>query len=443
MTEQETVSGDDDSVVIATPGVEPQGQLGPEPWLTAPETLAVFEALGAGGEPPRFVGGCVRNALAHHPVTDIDVATPEPPDRVMAFCADAGLRVIPTGLQHGTVTVVASNVRFEVTTLRRDVETDGRHATVAFTDDWVADAKRRDFTMNALSATLDGAVYDPFGGIADLAKGMVRFIGRPEQRIAEDRLRVLRYFRFYAQFGAPPIDRASLDACRAAVGDLGNLSRERVRDEVMKLLAVPDPSIALKLMDGAGVWTAVMPTPARIGRLRTLAWLEDRGAVAVGVETDPLRRLAAVGVKTPAEAEAVAGSLKLSNAQTDRLAAMVSNAPPDPGSGIGAIEAALYRDGASAISDRALLAWAEERDSDGWDAAKRTPAWLALVEHVQTWEKPNFPIRGRDALAQGAAPGPLIGRSVRIVEDWWVEQGFRPDRDACLMKLAEIVATIK
>jgi poly(A) polymerase len=436
------VQSDDGAITAVHPGAEPQGQLGPEPWLTAPETKAVFKALEAGGKPARFVGGCVRNALAHRPVSDIDIATPEPPERVMQLCRDAGLRVIPTGLDHGTVTVLAAEARFEVTTLRIDVDTDGRHATVAFTDDWLEDAKRRDFTINALSATRSGAVYDPFGGIADLAKGMVRFIGRADDRIAEDRLRVLRFFRFYAQFGAPPIDRAALDACRAAAGDLGGLARERIRDELMKLLATRDPSTAVQLMEGTGVWQALFPCKAHIGRLRTLAWLEDRGAVAEGVEPDSMRRLAAVSVRSVEDAEAMAASLKLSNARTDRLIAMAAAPPPDPEAGDAAIEADLYRFGALAIDDRAVLAWADEREADGWNAAKRTGAWLKLIEKTQAWTPPEFPVQGRDVLVRGVKPGPLIGRSLRRVEDWWIEQRFQPGREACLEKLDAVIADL-
>ena len=208
----------------------PMGQLPPQPWLDTVDTRAVIDALEKDGTRVRFIGGCVRDAIAHRPVQDIDIATPDPPETVIALLEGAGIRAIPTGLDHGTVTAVSGGASFEVTTLRKDVATDGRHATVEFTDDWLEDAKRRDFTINAMSATPDGDVFDPFDGISDLAHGRVRFIGLARDRIAEDYLRILRFFRFHGSYGRPPVDKDALAACRAHADGLSELSGERIRD---------------------------------------------------------------------------------------------------------------------------------------------------------------------------------------------------------------------
>jgi len=250
--------------------LEPQGDLGPQPWMAAASTKALMEALAANGSEPRFVGGCVRDALAKREVKDVDVATPETPDAVLKLLERAAIKAVPTGIEHGTVTAVFPDRSFEVTTLRRDEETDGRHAKVAFTDDWVADAERRDFTINAMSATTDGAVYDYNQGIADLAHGRVRFIGRAETRIDEDYLRILRFFRFQGGYGKPPLSRDALAACRSRAPKLAELSGERVRSEMLKILLVPDPADILVHMQGAGALAVVLPEMAGVASLRML-----------------------------------------------------------------------------------------------------------------------------------------------------------------------------
>ncbi|MGE4220379.1 MAG: CCA tRNA nucleotidyltransferase, partial [Alphaproteobacteria bacterium] len=274
------------------------GRIEPQPWMTEPATQRVMRALAEGGAGARFVGGCVRDALLGRPIRDIDIATDGSPERVTAILAAAGIKVVPTGFAHGTVTAVVDHRGFEITTLRVDVETFGRHARVAFTDDWVADAARRDFTFNAMSLETDGTLHDPFGGEADLRARRVRFVGAARQRIEEDVLRLLRYFRFHAHYGAPPPDAEALDACRAMAPRLPDLSAERVAAELMKLLAAPDPVPVLRLMRAEGVLARVLDEARDLARLARM--------VRIDAAADPLRRLAALLPSDPAGALAVA-----------------------------------------------------------------------------------------------------------------------------------------
>ncbi|MFQ5959208.1 MAG: CCA tRNA nucleotidyltransferase, partial [Alphaproteobacteria bacterium] len=250
--------------------VEPAGTIEPQRWMTVRATRAVVDALRAQGAEVRFVGGCVRDAVAGRKVTDVDIATPDPPETVIRLLEAAGIRVVPTGIKHGTVTAVVARRPFEITTLRRDVETYGRHAKVAFTDDWTADAARRDFTINALFCAPDGTLYDPFGGLDDLRAGRVRFVGDAVQRIREDVLRLLRFFRFYAHYGRPPPDAEALAACRAMALALPSLSGERVCAELLRLLAADDPAAVLELMIEADVLEFVLPEVAGVGALAEL-----------------------------------------------------------------------------------------------------------------------------------------------------------------------------
>ena len=296
-------------------------RLDPQPWMTAPDTAAVLKALTKGGKEARFVGGCVRDALLGRKITDIDLATPEPPERVMKLLAEARITVVPTGLKHGTITAVVNKHPFEITTLRRDVETFGRHARVEYTDDWEADAARRDFTMNALFCAPDGTLYDAFGGIADLHARRVRFVGEAEARIREDVLRLLRYFRFYAHYGAPPPDQAALAACRSLAHLLPTLSGERVCQETMKLLRAADPAPVFALMRDQGVLEHFLPEATRIDRLAALVTIEGAVPAALLERADAVRRLGALVGDSVEAARAVASRLKFSNADRERLVA--------------------------------------------------------------------------------------------------------------------------
>jgi poly(A) polymerase len=398
----------------------------PDPaWLAEPGTRQVFAALGAGGAEIRFVGGCVRDALIGRPVLDVDIATPDAPEIVMRKLAAAGLRALPTGIAHGTVTALADGRRFEVTTLRRDVETDGRHARVAFTDDWRADAARRDFTMNAMSAGADGLVHDYFGGRDDLAAGRVRFVGDPRARIAEDHLRLLRFWRFHAHYGRGAPAAAERAACREAAPQLALLSGERIRDELAKLLKAPDPTPSVASMAEDGLFAGLTGGTVAVDALAALVALEP---VA---DRDPWRRLAALlpAGRAAETAARVAARLRLSRAQRERLAAALAAAPFADRA---ALRAALYRDGVAAVRDRALLATAR-------GAADGAAAAAALAE-ADAWRAPVFPLGGADILAAGVAPGPEVGRLRGEVEAWWVARDFAPDRAACLARLDAIMA---
>ena len=379
----------------------------PPDFLTDPALLAVLGALPGA----RLVGGCVRDALAGRRVADVDLATPDPPERVARRLEAAGLRAVPTGLEHGTLTAVSGGHGFEVTTLRRDVETDGRHATVAWTADWREDAARRDFTMNAMSMLPDGVVHDYFGGLDDLRAGRVRFVGEAAARIAEDTLRVLRFFRFHARYGRGAPDPAALAALRDGAVGLGRLSPERVWSELKRILATPDPAEAVALMAELGVLAAALPEgadPARLARL-----------VTAGAPADPMLRLAALLDGDPA---ALAARLRLS--VEERTALLGLRTPPAPS--VAMDDAALRR----------LLA-------DTAPALLTGRAWLtgvgeALAPQIAALGRPVFPLEGRDALALGVAPGPAVGALLRRVRAWWMTGGCVADADACRAELARL-----
>ncbi len=383
----------------------PACRLEPPPaWLAEPALRAVLAALRGA----RVVGGAVRDTLAGLAVADIDLATPATPDAVTDALVRAGLRAIPTGLAHGTITALSHGRAFEVTTLRRDVATDGRHAVVAFTDDWRADAARRDFTLNALSLTADGAVFDYFGGIADLRAGRVRFVGAPAQRLAEDWLRALRFFRFYARFGHIAPDRATLAALRDAAPRLHRLSAERVWSELKRLLGTANPAAALALMAETGVLAAILPEGASLDRLDPL--------LARGAPAEPLLRLAAL---LPEQAPSPAPRLRFSRIEAETLAALrtapVPPATPDP-----------------ALLLPLLAEWpADILIGRAWLANRPAAVRAALASLA----RPEFPLRGADALAAGWQPGEKLGAALARVRAWWLAQGCAPDRAACLKQL--------
>ncbi len=391
----------------------------PPAWMRTRSCRAVMRALMAEGHVARFVGGCVRDTIAGRPVHDVDIATTSPPRVNVRLLGAAGIKVVPTGLGHGTVTAVSRGTPYEVTTLRVDVETFGRHARVAYTEDWRADATRRDFTMNALYADGRGRVFDWFGGIEDLAAGRVRFVGEADLRIAEDRLRVLRYFRFHACYGRGRADGRALIACRRAAGTLGELSGERIRQELLKLLAAARPAPALRLMIRLGLLGEVIAAPIDLEALARLRRLEPD-------PPDPLLRLAALmrgqGAATGAR---VAARLRLSSRQRDRLLALL--APENAISaraGVAETRRLAHRLGPELALDLARLAGAGRAAR----VASETPP-------------PPFPLRGRDIRVLGLASGPAIGELLAEIEAWWIDDDFRPDRRACLSRLREIVTS--
>ncbi|QXQ07996.1 CCA tRNA nucleotidyltransferase [Sphingosinicellaceae bacterium] len=373
-----------------------------QPWLSAPATRAVVAALGSGNA--RIVGGAVRDALLGLPVQDVDIATPLAPGEVIKRLTAARLKAVPTGIAHGTITAVALGHTFEVTTLRRDVATDGRHATVAFSTEWREDAARRDFTINALYADPDTReISDWFGGLGDLEARRVRFIGDPETRIAEDHLRILRFFRFHARFGRGEPDAEGLAACTAHANDLLALSRERIRDEVSKLLAVVDPVPVVGTMLRAGILAPVLSEIADLDRLQRLIATE----AGQGAPVSWLRRLAALLPADPIVLEDIAIRLRLSNVDRRRLVAMAAPAGPD-------VLAEAYWDGIDAARDRRLLA--------GADADPRLAGWA----------RPKLPASGRALIARGLTPGPEVSHKLGWFERQWVAAGFPAEFDDLL-----------
>jgi poly(A) polymerase len=426
---------------VLLPADQPVGLISPQPWLTAPQTRRVMTALNAGGRQARFVGGCVRDGILNRPVRDVDIATPDDPAQVMRLLEQAGIKAIPSGIEHGTVTAVVDGQHFEITTLRRDEKTDGRHAVVAFTDDWHEDASRRDFTINSMSADIDGNVWDPFDGLADLGIGAVRFIGNPEQRIEEDVLRLLRFFRFHAHYGRGPLDDHGMAACRKLAGRLVELSAERVAAEVLRLLEAPDPVPVLLVMRAEGILAPILPELQAMDWLKLLVWLETRAMVRPGVGPDPIRRLAGL---LPGDADAaahVAGRLRLSNQQVDRIAA-IAGLWPQIGQGMEpkAARKMLRRWGAERFTDGVLVSWADQRRLSIHPNSSDTSLWMGLIDLAQDWQGVTFPLRGQDALDMGLKPGPRLGTMLAQVEAWWEENDYGPDREACLARLRELIA---
>ena len=408
--------------------------LGLQPWMTAPATRAVIEALEARGGRgcARFVGGCVRDSLTDRPVDDIDIATTLTPDETTLALEAAGLRVAPTGVEHGTVTAISDRRPFEITTLRRDVSTDGRRAVVAFTTDWNEDARRRDFRLNALYADPDGRLFDPTGhGVEDAGAGRIVFVGDPMVRIREDYLRILRFFRFYAWFGRGEPDAAALAACRALKGMLAGRSAERTQKEILKLLAAQDPRAALQLMSTSGVLSALLPFVKGTARLDGLVEIE----LGVLRENDPELRLAALIPQEKAVAEQAAERLRLSNAQRDRLVAAVGQEPVvTPWMSPRQVRRAVYRLGARTFRDRIKLAWAQVGDN-----TRKAALWRGVLTLAEAWESPDFLVTGEDAIGAGAPEGPLVGQVLREVEDWWIDEDFPADRELALDRLRAVV----
>jgi poly(A) polymerase/tRNA nucleotidyltransferase (CCA-adding enzyme) len=403
----------------------PHARLVPPPeFLSWPASRAVLAALPGA----RAVGGCVRDALAGRAVSDVDVAAPLPPEAIAERLRAAGLKVFETGLVHGTVTAVLGRQSVEVTSLRRDIATDGRHATVEWTTDWRADAARRDFTINAMSLSASGDLWDYFGGREDLARGVVRFVGDPATRLAEDYLRALRFFRFHARYGRGEPDRAAVAAIRAAVPGLARLSAERVWMELKRLLEAPDPCDALDLMAETGVLGAVLPEAVEGGGAPRLPAL--RRAIAAGLPPDPVLRLAVlVGEGPPRRIGTLAARLRMSGEERDRLARLLvegSEAPPAPGLDDDDLRRLLARRGADA-GDALWLAEAQ----DGRDRAADRARAAAMPP-------PAFPLTGADVLALGIPEGPRVGALIRAVRERWLTGGCTADRETCLAWLRQL-----
>ncbi len=413
--------------------MKPARRIEPTEWMRAAPTRAVVDALRADGQEIRFVGGCVRDSLLapadDRGDRDIDIATPDRPLQVIALLEKAGINNIPTGLAHGTITAVVERRHFEITTLRVDVQTDGRHADVAFTDNWQEDAARRDFTMNALFCTPEGEIYDPWDGIEDLQAGRVRFVGDAERRIEEDHLRLLRFFRFHAWYGKGAPDSDGLAATAAWAKSLRKLSGERIRNEMLKLLAAPDPVPVIEIMADNGVLAEVAPGASDTDILRGLLAIEAEG------EADPLRRLAALMRRSGngAAVRKLAQRWRLSNREHERLAALLS--PPGH---IGAtlqpraLRRELYTHGPERMIDWLVLAWSEQA-GDG-------KSFRSMIAAAREWRPAALPVKGADALALGISAGPEVGEILEAVETWWINEDFTPTRAECLEKMRAFAA---
>jgi poly(A) polymerase len=394
-------------------------------WMTAPETLQVMAALGEA----RFVGGAVRNALLGVPVMDIDIAVPMPPSETLAHLTNHGIKVIATGLDHGTVTAIAGTHAFEITSLRRDVETDGRHAVIAFTDDWAEDAARRDFTINALYAEADGQIHDYATGVEDLIAGKVRFMGDAATRIAEDYLRVLRLFRFHAWYGKGDIDAEGLRAAAAAKDKLKTLSAERIAKEMLRLLEAGNPAPVLRVMAATGILSELLPGALQLPRLERLAEIDADNRYA----RDPVLRLAALLPDDSDNAHAAADALKLSNADRTRLEQALNGERIKAQLSAKGARRLLYKIGVSRFRDKVFLAWAGSR--------RTAPAlqWRMLLDMADNWQRPRFPLTGMDVMQAGVEQGPDVGRLLARVEDWWIGTDFAADEGALRGKLAEVL----
>jgi poly(A) polymerase len=399
-------------------------RLAPQPWMTSAAARRVMETLEkARPGCARFVGGCVRNALLNEPVADVDIATQLTPQKVMMTVIAAGMAAHPTGIEHGTVTVVADHHPFEVTTLRRDVETDGRRAVVEFTEDWAEDAQRRDFRMNALYCSADGEVFDPTGGgLDDIRDRRIVFVGDPETRIREDYLRILRFFRFYAWYGHGLPDAAGLAACNKLRNGLEGISVERVWMEMKKLLAAPKPLASLDAMDNAGVFDALFPEAKGLGLLGKVVGLETRE----GMKPDAMVRFLALFWKDAGAVHDVANRLKMSNDERHRLN-WAAQDETQLWSGLPEEEARriLYRIGPQVFRDRVMLEWAQDEEGE----------WRGLVAAADSYVRPVMPVNGEDLLAMGVLEGPAIGDALRKLEAAWIESDFRLEKDALLKRL--------
>ena len=403
--------------------MQPNGRLAVQPWMTDPRTERVLGALARSGITARFVGGCVRDALCGRAVGDVDLAIDRPPEVAVRVLEAAHLKVIPTGIKHGTITAVSGGRPFEITTLRRDVETDGRHAVVAFTDDWRADASRRDFTFNAMFADSAGQLWDFFGGREDLAAGRVRFVGDAATRIDEDVLRILRFFRFHAWYGRPPFDAEGFAACRAAVDTLRNLSAERVRKELLKLLEAADPGDTIEAMADIGLFRHWLPEYGGTGLLRLVVVNELTVSVA-----DGLRRLSAI-IGADGDATTIGKRLRLSTQEALRLTVMLAPEPAiDLDHGASAVRRQIYQLGNALYIDR-LMRRPDARDRQWQDA------WHL----ANAWTPPELPVSGGDALKLGVRAGRRVGTLIAAVEGWWIERDFVPDRGACVAELRRLV----
>jgi poly(A) polymerase len=400
-------------------------------WFNAPAVRAIFAAIGVEGDEIRIVGGAVRNALMGMPLVDVDFATTATPDAVSARAAAAGFKVVPTGIDHGTVTVVTGGQGYEVTTLREDIETDGRRAVVRLGRDWRADAERRDFTVNALSADAAGIVHDPLRGYGDILERRIRFIGDADRRIAEDRLRILRFFRFHADYGEGAPDAAGLAASIRGRDGIRDLSAERVGQEMRKLAVARRAAVTVADMQDAGILPVVLGGIGYIGAIRRVEEFEAHHRITPNAAL----HLAAIGCRIEEDAIRLFERLRLSNAEFARMTKAIAGAAPFARSiDERTARRALYAIGEEAFRDAVSLAFA-------WSGAPvADAAWGGLAALPNRWTAPVFPLGGRDVIGGTAARGPAVGSLLRDIEQWWIDNDFGPDEETLRARLQQMAA---
>ncbi len=405
-------------------------------WIMDPDVVRVMQALLAGaGVEARYVGGAVRDtvrgAMQYGVKVDVDIATTATPEKVIELLNAAGLKAVPTGIDHGTVTAVSNHRPVEITTLRHDVNTDGRRAEVAYTTDWAADAARRDFTMNAIYADMDGVLFDPLGGVADAKAGLVRFVGDPDARIQEDYLRILRFFRFYAWCGKGEMDRDGLQACARHIAGLAKLSPERITKELLKLISASTPMPALRQMAASGILTTVLPEARNLERLNALIEID----AMTFFEVDPILRFGALLPDDGAVAAAVAARLRFSNAQRDRLVAMLSaTLRVFCYMSVREMRRTAYRMTPKVMRDVAMLRWASDVKRN-----HNAVQWRALLPMIDSWKPPVLPLDGHHAKLAGVPDGPQIGAVLREVEEWWIDADFTTDEYSLIERMKAVV----
>jgi poly(A) polymerase len=410
-------------------------KIAPTDWLHCPETAYLVEVFAAAGIPLRFVGGAVRDTLLKKPVMDVDAATPTPPQKVMSLLGNAGMKTIPTGLSHGTITAVINHRHYEITTLRRDIKNFGRHAEVLFTDNWEEDAARRDFTMNALYADPDGTVYDYFGGIEDALAGRVRFIGDAARRIQEDALRILRFFRFHALYGETDLDEAGLAACVQEKHRLSQLSGERISAEMIKLLAAENAPEVLNQMQQAGILTEVIPgvlDASSLLALRRVRLMADREAI------DPLVPLALLLRGQNQQATPLKPLImrwRLSNKQAALLEFLVTNENIPADVSDATQKRLLRKMGAEAFGALVLVSWCEMLTSQPSQAQILSAAYRVMLGLSARWTPPEFPVNGDDLRRLGMLSGPLMGQWLKKLERIWEEEGYKPTKEQLLAQV--------
>lgn len=408
-------------------------------WFEKPALKRIFALLNADGGEVRIVGGAVRNALLGLPVADVDMATTLTPDVVVARARAAGIKAVPTGIEHGTVTLVIDGEGFEVTTLRRDVETNGRHAQVAFGTDWQTDAERRDLTINALYADENGEIIDLIKGLPDIETGTVRFIGDAATRISEDYLRILRFFRFFAHYGSGRPDADGLRASARAKDKLATLSAERVWGELKKLLSARDPSRALLWMRQSGVLSEIVPETEKWGidAIHGLVAAEQ----ALGWAVEPMLRLAAIVPPDRERLAALSARLRLSKAEASYLSNWASAPAADPDLKDTALDRLLYRQGVEGMKARLKLALAAARAdiSAGDTAMQKVARFSTLLARAEKFQKPAFPLSGADVMAAGVEAGPKVGNVLKSLEEKWIDVNFSLDRAALTARLKDML----